>query len=123
MPGRKLRSSQRPSGIMDLCLIRTVRSARSRWPRNLGELRNSPSRCFGRDSVEAMIDGREPKSSNDNSIPRFTWWDHRGTEEWVRYDFEKPRKVSEVDVFWFDDTGSGACRAPESWKIFYKDGE
>jgi hypothetical protein len=25
-------------------------------------------------------------------------------------------------VYWFDDTGRGACRLPASWKIEYRDG-
>jgi hypothetical protein len=73
--------------------------------------------------VEALIDGLEPKSSNDHDIPRFTWWDHRGTKEWVQYDFEKPKKVSSVEVYWFDDTGAGSCRVPESWKVRFRDGQ
>lgn len=81
------------------------------------------SHCFSNDSVEAMIDGREPKTSNDGSIPRFTWWDHRGTSEWAEWGFPKPRKVSAVEVYWFDDTGKGACRVPQSWKLFYRVGE
>jgi hypothetical protein len=83
----------------------------------------SASHCFERDTVEALIDGLEPKSSNDHTIPRFTWWDHRGTAEWVQYDFGKPRKVSFVEVYWFDDTGMGSCRAPQSWRLLYQDGE
>jgi hypothetical protein len=81
------------------------------------------SHCFANDSVEAMIDGREPKSSNDGSIPRFTWWDHRGTIEWVEWGFPKARKVSAVEIYWFDDTGKGACRVPQSWRLFYRRGE
>src|SRR5262249_571381 len=83
----------------------------------------SASHCFEHDSVEAMIDGQLPKSSNDSSIPRFTWWDHRGTTEWVQYEFVKPRKVTGVEVYWFDDTGKGACRTPNSWKLLYRVGE
>src|SRR5439155_19283707 len=83
----------------------------------------SASHCFVNDSVEAMIDGQLPKSSNDASIPRFTWWDHRGTAEWVQYEFIKPRNVSGVEIYWFDDTGKGGCRAPDSWKLFYRVGE
>ena len=83
----------------------------------------SASHCFERDSVEAMIDGLEPKNSNDHSIPRFTWWDHRGSSEWVQYDFDKPRKVSAVEVYWFDDAPNGGCRGPQSWKLFYRQGE
>jgi len=83
----------------------------------------SASHCFENDSVEAMIDGKVPASSHDASIPRFTWWDHRGTAEWVQYEFGKPRKVSGVEVYWFDDAGAGSCRTPQSWKLLYRVGE
>jgi hypothetical protein len=80
------------------------------------------SHCFSSDSVEAMVDGIEPKSSHDQDLPRFTWWDHRGTTEWVQYEFEKPTSVSSVSVYWFDDTGVGSCRPPEWWKVVAKVG-
>ena len=83
----------------------------------------SASHCFESDTVDALVDGLEPKSSNDHSIPRFTWWDHRGTAEWVQYDFGKSRTVSSMEVYWFDDTGSGSCRVPQSWRLLYQDGE
>jgi len=75
----------------------------------------------GSDTVAALSDKLSPKSSNDHSIPRFTWWDHKGTTEWVQYDFEQPRKVSSAAVYFFDDTGSGGCRIPKSWRLLYKD--
>lgn len=75
------------------------------------------------DDINALSDGREPKDSNDHSIPRFTWWDHRGTTEWVTYKFDTPRRVSAVAVYWFDDTGRGYCRVPASWRLLYRDGE
>jgi hypothetical protein len=28
-----------------------------------------------------------------------------------------------VAVYWFDDTGRGACRVPQSWRLLYQDGE
>jgi hypothetical protein len=83
----------------------------------------SASHCHGSDTVEALIDGREPKSSNDQTIPRFTWWDHRGGTEWVRRDFNPKRRVSAVEVYWFDDTGAGWCRVPESWRVLYQEGD
>ena len=83
----------------------------------------SASHCFESDTLEALIDAKEPKSSNDSTIPRFTWWDHRGTSEWVQQDFGKARKVSAVEVYWFDDAGSGQCRPPASWRVLYQDGE
>jgi hypothetical protein len=83
-----------------------------------------PSASFthGSDTLQAMNDGIEPANSGDGAIQRFTWWDHRGTKEWVQYDFDKARKVSGVKVYWFDDTGAGQCRVPASWKVFYQAG-
>ena len=80
------------------------------------------SHCWENDTVEALMTPRAPKSSNDQSLPRFTWWDHRGTAEWVEYRFDKPRKVSGIEVYWFDDTGTGSCRVPQSWKLLCKQG-
>lgn len=82
------------------------------------------SHCFERDTVAALNDGATPASSSDNSRQRFTWWDHRGTNEWVEYTFDKPREVSGVDVYWWDDAKhNGQCRAPESWTLQYKAGD
>jgi len=80
----------------------------------------SASHCHSSDTLEALTDGLEPKSSNDHSIPRFTWWDHRGTSEWVQRDLGKPQRISAVEVYWFDDTGTGSCRVPQSWKLLYQ---
>lgn len=85
--------------------------------------KTSASHVFSNDDISALCDGLSPDSSGDHSIPRFTWWDHQGTAEWVRYDFDKSREVSGVSVYWFDDTGIGRCRVPASWKLFYKDGD
>jgi len=88
-------------------------------------LKVSASHCNENDTVRAVADGRIPKNSNDHSIPRFTWWDHKGTKEWVQREFDTPRKVSKVEVYWFDDTPSnGGCRTPQSWRLLYrKDGQ
>ena len=84
----------------------------------------SASHCFENDSVEAIGDGLQPRNSGDHELPRLTWWPHQGTTEWAQFDFDKPLKVSEVSVYWFDDTGiGGGCRLPASWKILYRDGE
>lgn len=74
------------------------------------------------DRIDALLDGVTPSSSSDPFIPRFTWWDHQGTVEWVQCDFKEPRPVSAVELYWFDDTGSGACRIPHSWRLFVREG-
>ncbi len=74
-----------------------------------------------RPNVRALNDQREPKSSGDHSNRYMDWWPHKGTKEWVQYDFSKSAKVSSVEVYWFDDTGVGECRLPKSWQLFYRD--
>ena len=71
----------------------------------------------------AINDQQEPRSSDDPSNTYFHWWPRKGTTEWVEYAFEKATSVSEVEVYWFDDTGHGECRVPRSWRVFYKDGD
>ncbi|MDR1491948.1 MAG: glycoside hydrolase family 127 protein [Planctomycetaceae bacterium] len=83
----------------------------------------SASFCFPNDSTDAAIDGIEPKNSNDHSIPRLTFWNHKGTSEWVEVDFGKTIKVSQSSVYWFDDAGKGGCRVPKSWTLSYLDGD
>lgn len=86
-------------------------------------VRPSASHCYQDDTLIALHDRREPADSGDQRIPRFTWWPRRGTTEWVQYDFEHPRKISSVDVYWFDDSSHGGdCRAPASWKLLYRVG-
>ncbi len=80
------------------------------------------SHCFEGDSLSAVGDGLFPARSNDHSIPRFTWWPRRGSREWIEWEFDDPREVSNVEIYWFDDTGRGGCRVPESWRLFYRDG-
>lgn len=82
----------------------------------------SASHCFESDTVDALSDGLEPTSSGDHSIPRFTWWPRQDSVEWVQFDFAPSRKVSRVSIYWFDDTGVGSCRVPQSWRLLCKVG-
>ncbi len=91
------------------------------WTASL--LKASASHCFEGDTLEALDDGLEPLSSDDHNIPRFTWWDHKGTQEWVQLSFPQSKEVSSVQVYWFDDTGHGECRLPAAWHLLYRDGE
>jgi hypothetical protein len=85
--------------------------------------RHTASHCNESDSIDAVSDGILPKSSVDRAIPRFTWWPRRGSEQWITYDLGKPQRVSAVEVYWFDDTGSGHCRVPKSWQLQWRDGD
>jgi hypothetical protein len=81
------------------------------------------SHCFGNDTTFALCDGRVPASSDDHTIPRHTFWDHRGTREWLEARFAAPRRVAEVAVYWFDDGPRGGCRVPAAWRLLRRDGE
>ncbi len=89
-----------------------------------GEATASASHCNPGDTVSALNDGIEPKSSDDDSIRRMTWWDHRGTQEWAQLTFQTARRVSGAQVYWWDERRVGRqCRVPQSWKIQYLDGD
>lgn len=74
------------------------------------------------DSEAALSDGLIPSNSGDQEIPRFTWWDHKGTEEWVQYSFGANRTFQGCRVYWFDDDKDGLCRVPAAWRVQVKVG-
>ncbi|MEX2120041.1 MAG: beta-L-arabinofuranosidase domain-containing protein [Pirellulales bacterium] len=88
-----------------------------------GEMTIRASHVNPTDSLAALADGRLPESSGDHNLPRMTWWDHRGGTEWVSCRFDKPRTLGRAAVYWFDDTGVGACRVPQEWRLLWLDGD
>ena len=73
-------------------------------------------------TLDATNQASKPKNSGDQTVPRATWWSHKGTSEWFEYAFAKPRKLSSASVYWFDDRNiGGGCRVPASWKLTYFD--
>lgn len=81
----------------------------------------SVSHCWRGDHTAAITDGIEPKNSDDHAIPRHTWWDHRGTQEWAMLEFAQPRRLGISEVYWFDDRPrGGGCYVPESWTLQYR---
>ena len=91
-----------------------------RWKKE-SHTRATASHCFESDTVRAMYDGLLPHDSNDRDIPRMTWWNHKGSSEWVQYEFSEPRQISTARVYWFDDTATGGgCRLPASWSLQYR---
>jgi hypothetical protein len=92
-----------------------------RTPRKI-DFQISASHLNTYDDREAAADGFEPTSSHDNGVARFTWWNHKGTPEWLEYDFAAPRTISRAEVYWFDEGEEGGCRVPQSWRLLYKRG-
>ncbi|MHB9006801.1 MAG: glycoside hydrolase family 127 protein [Limisphaerales bacterium] len=61
-----------------------------------------------------------PENFTDGFAPNFDFWPHKGTAEWIAYEFTAPIPVRAVRVSWFDDTGSGECRLPASWRVLHR---
>jgi len=68
-----------------------------------------------------LQDGEEPSSTDAGT--HFDWWPAKGATVWVQYTFDKPSKISQSQVFWFDDTGRGECKVPAGWRLLYQDGD
>lgn len=84
----------------------------------LMDLTVSFCRGNGMDPVAAN-DGVVPQDATQR-VPNFDFWPHKGTAEWLQYTFDKPTEVKTCTVWWFDDTGRGECRLPESWRLSYQ---
>jgi len=69
-------------------------------------------------NLRAVNDQYEPESSADG-IGYMHWWPDKGSLEWIEYKFEKAVILSEASVYWFDDTGTGQCRVPTSWRLLH----
>jgi hypothetical protein len=111
-------------GEMTVWIPRSPSAAEPRpLPTTASLARPSASHVWAGDTERALNDLRDPERSSDHSLPRHTWWDHRGTTEWVQYDLAAPSRVTKVEVYWFDDTGEGSCRVPASWRLLWRDDE
>lgn len=122
--------SSEPEGKISLIPLRAARLRLGMFPvigdgptaNEWAGIAVSASHCCESDSPEALLDGQTPTNSNGYGIPRFTWWPHKGSKEWIQYDFAKSKPVSKVSVYWFDDTPVGGCGLPQSWRLLYRQG-
>jgi hypothetical protein len=118
-------NANRDPGEMRVWMPETTALAEPVSPPTIASQANpSASHCWQSDSIAALNDQLVPSASDDKSMPRFTWWDHRGTKEYVEYSFTKPTRVSAVEVYWWDERRINAhCRVPQSWSLSYKVGD
>ncbi len=80
----------------------------------------SASFARGGMSLEPVNDQITPDNAPPGSAGNFDFWPHKGTLEWIAYEFAKPVQVKAVKVWWFDDTGTGECRIPAWWRVLYR---
>ena len=82
------------------------------------------SASSGQWSLHALNDQIEPTNAGDIDIPFFRWDDHKGTREWVQYDFDGPKQVSFAEINWAEGAeGDQKWAPPVSWVLQYRDGD
>ncbi len=69
-----------------------------------------------------MVADLETPTSSADSSSSYNWWPHKGTREWIQYEFAHPARISESAVFWFAEK-NGEVKSPASWRLLYRDGD
>lgn len=107
---------------MAVWLARDASTARPIQPPTLAsQAKVTTSFARGGMSLVPLNDRLVPENFTDGFAPNFDFWPHKGTTEWVTYEFPQSTTVRAVRVSWFDDTGKGECRVPVSWRVLYRD--
>lgn len=111
----------RSAGPMSVWLPTAAATPRLLGPEHGAEIEISyrNTNCF----PEAIRDGLEPKRSGDTPRHNCHFWDHRGGTEWVQYTWPAPQRLAGCRIYWFDDTGHGACRLPKGARLLYRNGD
>ena len=113
--------ANRGAGTMRIWLARTPDAALPTRPPTIAS--RAMVRVERGKGPDAINDQRDPRSSGDHDVSFFHWWPLKDSTEWVEMELAERTTVSKVSVYWFDDTGRGACRVPAAWELFYKDTE
>lgn len=106
---------------MTVWVARDVERARHA-PRPTIASRAKITTSFSRGGMDParLHDQLTPQNAPEGSVPNFDFWPRKGTAEWIAYEFARPTEVNAVTVYWFDDTGTGECRLPTSWRVSYR---
>lgn len=77
----------------------------------------------GNAQPEGIRDGKDVTKSSTHPGSLCHFWPHKGGTEWVQYTWKTPQVISGTKLYWFDDTGVGECRLPDSYEIQVLDGQ
>jgi DUF1680 family protein len=112
--------AHRGRGQMTVWPARELDAARP-GPADTLTYKSKTTASFVHVSLDAIKDQILPKNSADASASQLDFWPHKDTTEWLKFEWGEKHKISSVKVYWFDDTGRGACHLPESWKVLHRD--
>ena len=73
------------------------------------------SHTYPGDSLDALWSHNLPKSSRDQTIPRWTSYPQKGKPQWVELDLGEDRQVAKFGVYWYDD--AAGVQVPVSWHL------
>jgi hypothetical protein len=111
--------AHRGRGEMTVWPARKPEAARPE-PADTLTYRSKTTASFVHVSLDAIKDQILPESSSDSSALQLDFWPHKGTTEWIQFDWKEKHNISSVKAYWFDDTGRGQCSVPKAWKILYR---
>ncbi|MHC4727519.1 MAG: glycoside hydrolase family 127 protein [Planctomycetota bacterium] len=112
--------AHRGRGQMAVWTARKPEAARPE-PANTLTYRSKTTASFVHASLDAIKDQILPENSSDSSALQLDFWPHKGTAEWIKFDWKQKHEISSAKIYWFDDTGRGQCSVPKSWKVLYRD--
>ena len=112
--------AHRGQGQMTVWPAREPEAARPE-PADTLTYRSKTTASFVHVSLDAIKDQILPDNSSDSSAMQLDFWPHKGTNEWLQFDWDQEHKISSVKVYWFDDTGRGECHLPKTWRALYRD--
>ena len=69
-----------------------------------------------------MVADLETPASSSDSTSYYDWAPHKGTQEWIEYDFAHPARISQSAVYWFARK-EGLIQLPASWRLLYRNGD
>jgi len=75
------------------------------------------------DTVAAVIDGKIPEKSADQTLPRWTTLPFKNRCENIIFQFDRPRTVGSISVFWYEDMTGDKVRLPREWWVDYRVGQ
>ena len=103
---------------MNVWFARDAETARNGMVMTVGNIAEvKASHTNSSDDVYAVADGKQPKTSHDTSIPRWTSWSQKGKEQWLEIKLKSEQDVEAVSVYWYDD--KGGVQLPVAWSIDY----
>ncbi|MBQ8543609.1 MAG: glycoside hydrolase family 127 protein [Alistipes sp.] len=104
---------------MNVWFARDAQTVLDAIPHAVGNVKGvKASHTFNTDEVFAVADGKQPKSSGDTSIPRWTSYPQKGQKQWVELELKKEQEIESVSVYWYDD--KGGVQLPTEWSLEYR---